>query len=200
MHRYILGLDISTSYVGVAILGLSYKGELKLLRYEAINLKGQRFKKIKDKTLQIWEKLDYAIGQIEEIACGYSIDHVAIEGILKQHGKSTSATTLVTLAYFNGMITDRMRIAFSDVKVFNPTVAKNKAGCTIKVRKALLDDKSDSEKYKRAVARYIDKMFDNFEIKYTQNGNMSGGMFDKADATIVAVARAKELTNEIRRL
>ena len=90
---YILGLDISTSNVGIAILDSSKN----LIYADVLNLS-------KDKSLV--KKADKVQDKISEISKNYAITHIAIEQNLQAFRPGfSSAKTLFTLARFNGVVT-----------------------------------------------------------------------------------------------
>lgn len=97
--KYELGLDISTSIIGVCIL--DDQGNLKAL--DAIKLGST-------KLTNLWEKADEGIKQIEEIVARAGlvksdIRRVFVESAMQRFSVGySSAAVIITLAKFNGLV------------------------------------------------------------------------------------------------
>lgn len=119
----VLGLDISTSYTGVAILE---PDDLKIIRLDHIH-----FKKCKT----VWEKADRAAAYIDAITD--DIDAIYIEDPAKKFSTGTSsAGTIVTLARFNGLLSYMARNKFGlDPEYLSPGQARKLCGLKMQQKK-----------------------------------------------------------------
>ena len=92
----ILGLDISTTLVGIAIID----NDGKLVRSEGVDL---------SKIDNIYERLETIGAELYTLRSEYNIEHVFIETALKKFlpGKSR-ADTIIKLAKFNGVSANAM--------------------------------------------------------------------------------------------
>ena len=120
-----LGLDISTSYTGVAIL------EPGNLIPKIISLDYIHFKKCKT----VWEKADRAATYIDAIP--YKIDEIYIEDLAKKFSAGmSSAGTIVTLARFNGLLSYMARNKFGvDPEYIAPGQARKLCGLKMQQKK-----------------------------------------------------------------
>lgn len=100
----ILGLDISTSVVGVCLLDAS-TGVLVDL---------QPIKLTSSKLLTMWDKADAAIAGIKSIVGQHTVMKVYVEANAKMFSVGfSSADTLMTLAKFNGIVSYLSHKAFA---------------------------------------------------------------------------------------
>ena len=177
----ILGIDISTSITGFAIVG-----DGQLLHYSAVDLRKHEgvFNKanvLKEYIMDIFE--NYHLDQ--EVFCGwgeskYPIEQIYIEQPLHMFMKGkSSAKTLSTLMTFNGIVSWLVYELFEiEPKYISAASARKKAGISVK----------RGEKAKKVVLEHLLKHEPAFHIEYTKHGNPSPGSYDKADAIIVAKA------------
>ena len=166
----ILGLDISTSITGYAILDLD--GKIQEIGSWDMRNKNH-FPDMFSKSLFIKEKL-------KEI--DYPIDHIFIEPALNMFmmGKSSSHT-ISTLIKFNGITSWMCFEEFGIQPQFIPAIsARKKCGITIK----------RGTKAKEQVFKF---MIDNepqfgYTVEYTKHGNPKPQYYDRADALVMARA------------
>ena len=130
----ILGIDISTSITGFAIVA-----DNQLVFYDSIDLR--KYKNIFDKTIAMKEKLldIYEMYQCnnDDVAAGYGaseypIEHIYIEQSLHMFmGGKSSAKTLSTLTRFNGIVSWLVFELFEIRPEFiGATSARKQAGIT----------------------------------------------------------------------
>jgi len=161
----ILGLDVSTSIIGVCVLENN-----KILYSNYIDLR---------KIGNFFAKAEKTRTVLEEIKKGFKIEHIYIEEALMffRRGGST-AKTMSLLQRFNGAISWLCyKIYGIEPGYVTPNGARSK--CGIKVRKG-----------QKAKAVVMDHFVDTgeIEISYTRNGNIQKYCYDMADAVIVARA------------
>ncbi len=177
----VLGIDISTSITGFAIVA-----EGQLVFYDSIDLR--KYKNIFDKTVAIKEKLldifeMYQCNNEDNIRLGgsdYPIEHIYIEQSLHMFmGGKSSAKTLSTLTRFNGIVSWLVYELFEITPEFiAATSARKKAG--IKVPRG--------QKAKAVVLEHLLENEPAFKIEYTKHGNPKPESYDRADAIVVAHA------------
>ncbi len=166
----ILGLDISTSITGYAIINL----EGKLQEVGSWDMRNKNhFPDMFSKSLFIKEKL-------KEI--DYPIDHIFIEPALNMFmmGKSSSHT-ISTLIKFNGITSWMCFEEFGIQPQFIPAIsARKKCGITIK----------RGTKAKEQVFKFMIDNEPNFgyTVEYTKHGNPKPQYYDRADALVMARA------------
>jgi len=165
----ILGLDVSTSIVGVCVLEND-----KIVHTAYIDLR-----KIKN----FFEKGQQVETALKDIKKNFKIKHIYIEQALMffRRGGST-ANTMSILQRFNGIVSwICYNIYDMEPNYVTPIGARSK--CGIKVKRG--------EKAKEIVMKhFIDN--EDFGIIYTKKGNIQKYCYDIADA--IVVARAGYLT------
>jgi Holliday junction resolvasome RuvABC endonuclease subunit len=164
----ILGLDISTSIVGVCVMN-----DNKIVYTEYIDLR---------KTGNFFEKAQKVQDSLKEIKKNHNIEHIFIEQALMffRRGGST-AKTMSVLQRFNGIISWQCYQLFDmEPNYVTPISARSK--CGIKVAKG--------KKAKEVVMEHFIESQE-FEIIYTRHGNVQKYCYDIADAIIVARAGTK---------
>ena len=170
-----LGLDISTSITGFALL--SDSGDVVLCDY--INLK--KYSNVFDKA----KNVEYALQKIFD---KYEIKNVWIEESLQMFSSGmSSAKTLATLTKFNGIVSwitwDKFEItpeyigASSARKEIGLTVPKGKRG-----KDVVMEHMLDSEKW--------------FVVEYGRTGKIKPHFYDMADSFVVAKAGFLRCTNQ----
>ena len=160
----ILGIDISTSITGFAVIA-----DNELVYYDSIDLR--KHKDVFDKTIAIKEKLldlyemyqcnnDYSmlLGASE-----YPIENIYIEQSLHMFmGGKSSAKTLSTLTRFNGIVSWLVYELFEiKPKFVGASSARKQAG--IKVPRG--------QKAKQVVLQHLLDNEPAFKIEYTKHGN-----------------------------
>jgi hypothetical protein len=161
----ILGLDLSTSIVGVCVLDNN-----KIAHTEYIDLR---------KVGSFFEKAKKAETVLKEIRKNYNIEYVFIEQALMffRRGGST-AKTMSVLQRFNGIVSwQSYQIFDMEPNYVTPISARSK--CGIKVMRG--------KKAKEVVMEHFIESKE-FEIVYTKFGNVQKYCYDIADAIVVARA------------
>jgi len=162
----ILGLDISTSITGFAIID-----DGKLLEYGAVDLRKQKC--LFDKSVLLRDKT-------RSLSSVYQFKHVFIEKPFAFFSSGgSSSKTMALLQRFNGMVSwivyDQMGIRPSYI-----SPARARKLCGIKIPKG--------QKAKLVVLEYLLKNEPTFKVEYTRYGNPKSGFYDKADSIVMARA------------
>lgn len=177
----ILGIDISTSITGFAVVG-----DGQLLHYSSIDLRKHKgvFNKaniIKNFIEDLYE--NYQLDQEDTGGWGQSkhpIQHIYIEQPLHMfmRGKS-SAKTLSTLMTFNGIVSWLIYELFEiEPQYISASSARKKAGIRI----------PRGQKAKEVVLRHLVDNEPAFHVEYTKFGNPKPESYDRADAIVIAKA------------
>tara|TARA_B100000131_G_scaffold83910_1_gene80892 strand:- start:9598 stop:10134 length:537 start_codon:yes stop_codon:yes gene_type:complete len=169
MQDMILGLDISTTKIGIAIVD----DEKVLLHSNLI-----KFKKA-EMTLE--ERAEHFMIIMDKYKDKGSIKHVFIEQpFIAFGGGKTTAHTMAKLQRFNGMCCYGLYCLYG----FAPTLIQaNKARglCGIKIKRG--------EKAKEKVIEWASQTYpDSFTYELTRHGNPKPGTDDMADAVVIARA------------
>jgi|TARA_R110000824_G_scaffold234462_1_gene422997 hypothetical protein len=163
----IMGLDISTSITGIAVLDNT--GEVVIC--DAWDLR-----KYKGFFLKV-EKTKNLLKTIEETQ---NIEKIFIEESLQSFRTGfSSAQTLSTLARFNGTLSWLCYEMFSIEPEFVGATTARKL-CGIKVPRG--------RKAKEVVLENILDIDPSFVIDYTKHGNPKPGTYDRADSLVIARA------------
>jgi len=166
----ILGLDISTSITGYAVINLD--GSL-------VELGSWDFRN-KNNFSNLYKKAIESKAKLEEISLSYPIDHIFIEPALNMFmmGKSSSHT-ISTLIKFNGILSWLCFEEFGIEPEYIPAIsARKKYGITIK----------RGEKAKEKVMQFVLDNEKDFIVEYTKHGNPKPQYYDQADALVMAKA------------
>ena len=165
-----LGLDISSSKIGIALLdneNVIISDVLKFKSNQSLEERAAQFER-----------------RMREIDTHYVIYDVYVEqpAIMFRGGKTT-AFTMATLQRFNGMCCYVLSQIFEmDASLVNPNSARSILG--IKVPR-----KVASKEKKKAIIENISERFgDQFQYNLTRQGNPQPGTDDRADALVVALA------------
>ena len=179
----ILGVDISTSITGFAIVA-----EGQLVYYDSIDLR--KYKNVFDKTIAIKEKiLDlyemYQLNNDDTSSAGFGdskfpIEHIYIEQPFTFFNSGgSSAKTMAALQKFNGIVSWILFEVFEIRPEFiGATAARKQAG--IKVPRG--------QKAKQVVLQHLLDTEPAFTIEYTRHGNPKPESYDRADAIVIAKA------------
>jgi hypothetical protein len=187
----ILGIDISTSLTGFAIVGedqLLHYSVCDLRKYSGVFAKAEAVREHIENLFENYQ-LDNDVGWGES---DFPIEQIYIEQPLHMfmRGKS-SAKTLSTLMTFNGIVSWIVYQLFEIEPCYIGASSARKQ-CGIKVKRG--------EKAKEIVLKHLLEHEPAFKIEYTKQGNPKAGSYDKADAIIVAKAgyiiEQQEDTNE----
>ena len=163
----ILGIDVSTSITGFAVLNLNND----LIDTRSCSLK---------KYSNIFEKAEAIAAVLNEYKSKYTIEKIYIEQSLFMFmsGRS-SAKTISLLSRFNGIVSWLCYDIYSiEPEYVSAATARKRNG--IKIRKG--------QKAKEIVLNYLLDNEPGFVIEYTRNGNPKPESYDRADSIIVARA------------
>jgi Holliday junction resolvasome RuvABC endonuclease subunit len=166
----ILGLDISSSKIGIALLDKE-----KIIISEVLKFKTNISL---EERAEIFER---RMRQINE-------QHVVYDVFVEQpammfKGGKTTAFTMATLQRFNGMCCYVVNIVFDmEAELINPNSARSTLG--IKVPRGI--PSKDKKTY--IIERISEKFGEDFTYNMTRHGNPQPGTDDRADALVVALA------------
>ena len=166
MKKVVLGLDISTSKVGLCIM--DYKFNL----LETILIKLNTKDELEDRCLQLEEYIN---------KLNYNIQDVYVESaFIAFSGGKTSAVTMSKLQRFNGMVCYMLRKLLG-MKAVSFSPAKARGLVHLKIKRG--------ENTKLKVIEHVTKAFPNdFNYDLTRHGNPKPGTDDRADAIVIAWA------------
>ena len=167
----ILGLDISTSITGYALVD---EDTGQLIEYGSFNLK-----KCKD----MFEKGLFIKGNLVELLQRHEVSKIFIEQPFTFFNSGgSSGKTMATLQRFNGIVS---WIVYELLYIIPDYVGATKARkeCGIKVPRG--------KKAKQIVLEYLIDNEKSFEIEYTRYGNPKPESYDRADAIVIAKAGYK---------
>ena len=172
----ILGLDISTSVIGIAVLD----EDKNLVSYDAIKFKPD---------VSLEERADFLSKEIQTLNTTWRIKHVFVEQpFIAFSGGKTTAVTMSKLQRFNGMCCYGLYCIYRN----SPTLIQaNKARglVGIKVRRG--------EKAKPVVLAWVKENYKgSFSYEMTRHGNPKPTTYDMADAIVVARAGIELLNQE----
>lgn len=173
----ILGLDISTSAIGVAVLS---EDESVVLSHA-----------IKYKSEQSLEERAVAFqSYLEHVKNNYSIDNVFVEEPAIMFNNNSTAKTMAILQRFNGMCCFIVHSIFGkSAKLLN--VRSIRARLKIKIPKGV---KNKNQK-KQPIIDFVESKYKNtdtpFLYEMTKFGNFKPTTDDRADAIILALAGPK---------
>lgn len=167
----ILGLDISSSITGIAILDdskLVYSDicdTRNKKKYPHVNDAAPKFKEI-----------------LEQIKFDYNITHIYVEERLLAFMKQkTKASTLATLTEYNAIY------CYLCEEVFNIRPTKINASTARKLS-GVSKFKEDDKETKQWVLDAVQSILSGFSYSTTQQGNPVAGAADRADAAVIAMA------------
>jgi hypothetical protein len=172
----VLGLDISTSRVGFAVIEM----DGTLVSYNNIKYRA-------DALLE--QRADYLIAGISKLKKEFGVKYVYVEQpFIAFSGGKTTAHTMAKLQRFNGMCCYGLYCLYGTA----PTLIQaNKARglCGIKIKRG--------EKAKEKVIAWAKETYpDSFDYELTRYGNPKPGTDDMADAIVVANAGLKIFNEE----
>lgn len=177
----ILGLDISTSVIGIALVDPETKA---LVMTHALDL---------SKIDCFFEKVETAAAQLWEIRNNYKVEHVFVETALKRFVPGRSrADTLIKLAKMNGVVSFLAFDTFGVIPEYiNPNTARSLYGLSFP-----RGTKGPARK-KMVVEWVIEKEKVSFKYEMARGGkNYKKGTDDKADAVVIARAGEFLLRNK----
>jgi len=176
----ILGLDISTSVIGMAVMDYDHK----LIHYR--NLK---FNTKEDLEIRCWQFKQ----ELAEVFDNYGFDAVYVEQpAMMFGGGKTTAQTMSKLQRFNGMCCYAVYTqTFLVPELVHPNSARKKMNISIP---RIVKNK------KHHIINEVQKRYPNFTFEVTRQGNPKPGTDDIADAIVIAyygVSEFKEGLNDI---
>ena len=176
----ILGVDVSTSITGLAIVAdgsIVYYDSVDLRKYKNVFEKGVV---LKEKIVDLYEAYQFSN---EEFFLGnskYPIEHIYIEQPFTFFNSGgSSAKTMATLQKFNGIVSWFLYEIFEMQP--NYVLAQS-------ARKTVGIKVPRGEKAKAVVLKYLLDTEPAFNVEYTKQGNPKPESYDRADAIIVAKA------------
>jgi Holliday junction resolvasome RuvABC endonuclease subunit len=177
----ILGLDISTTMVGVALIDQDTRS---LVKSESWDL---------SKCDSLYEKAELVGSHLYEIRSDYKVNHVFIETALKKFMPGRSrADTIIKLAKFNGIVS---WISFECYDM-RPTYINVNTARTLYGLSFPRGTKGPQRK-KMVIEAVIDKEKTNFKYEMARgNKNYKKGTDDRADAVVIARAGEFFLRNK----
>jgi hypothetical protein len=165
-----LGLDISSSKIGIALLEKEQIVLSEVLKFKPNQSLEERA-----------EQFETRMRQIEQHHVVYDV-FVEQPAIMFKGGKTT-AFTMATLQRFNGMCCYIVNVVFEmEAELINPNSARSTLG--IKVPRGI---PPRAEK-NFIIERMSEKFGDSFTYNMTRQGNPQPGTDDRADALVVALA------------
>ena len=178
----ILGLDISTSITGVAVVA-----DGQIVYYNSIDLR--KHKDVFSKALEMKEKI---MDLFEVYQCNndskfrfpncaeFPIEHIFIEQPFTFFNSGgSSAKTMAALQKFNGIVSWMIYELF-EIKPEYIGATQARKLCGIKVPRG--------QKAKKVVLEHLLETEKAFKIEYTIHGNPKPESYDRADAIIIAKA------------
>ena len=185
----ILGLDISTSITGFAVVA---DGEL--VYYDSIDFRKQKniFEKasqMKEKLLDLFEMYQCNNDRVRFPNCAeFPIEHIFIEQpFMFFNSGGSSAKTMAVLQRFNGIVSWMIYELFEiEPRYVGATQARKL--CEIKVPRG--------QKAKQVVLQHLLDTEKAFKIEYTRHGNPKPESYDRADAIVIAMAGHEILKKE----
>jgi Holliday junction resolvasome RuvABC endonuclease subunit len=177
----ILGLDISTTMVGVALIDQDTRS---LVKSESWDL---------SKCDSLYEKAELVGSYLYELRSEYKVNHVFIETALKKFMPGRSrADTIIKLAKFNGIVS---WISFECYDM-RPTYINVNTARTLYGLSFPRGTKGPQRK-KMVIEAVIDKEKTNFKYEMARgNKNYKKGTDDRADAVVIARAGEFFLRNK----
>jgi Holliday junction resolvasome RuvABC endonuclease subunit len=178
----ILGIDVSTSITGFAIVD----SEGKILLSEACDLR--KHKDFFSKCLAIREHILDICDKHCALLNGEGIEYIYIEQPFTFFNSGgSSGKTMAALQRFNGVVSWMVYECFEiKPRYLGATQARKLAG--IKVPRG--------QKAKEVVMEHLLATDPEFKIERTHKGNPKPQEFDRADALVIARAGLKELAEE----
>ena len=176
----ILGLDISSSKIGIAITD-----ENK----DIVHLELLKFKKMPLESKAVLFSHELSVLKRE-----YNIQHVFIEQPVSIYAAGrTTAHVISTLQRFNGMCSLACRNVFGkNAELIGSRQAR-------KLAEIAIPGRTKSKEVKKIIIEEMSKRYqERFPIEYTRHGNYKPGTDDKADALVIALAghKIKSLDND----
>jgi len=178
----ILGIDVSTSITGFAIVD----NDGKIILSEACDLR--KHKDFFSKCLAIREHILDICDKHCALLNGEGIEHIYVEQPFTFFNSGgSSGKTMAALQRFNGVVSWMVYECFEiEPQYLGATQARKLVG--IKVPRG--------EKAKKVVMEHLLSTDPDFKIQYTHKGNPKPQEFDRADALVIARAGLQDIENK----
>ena len=178
----IIGLDISTTVTGIAVL----KDGI-LVYSEAVKTHNR------NKYPNTFSIAECVVDSLKDIKNKYKVDHIFVEENLKSFSSGfSSAQTLIKLAKINVLISYLSYKTFDTMpQSIAPTTARKKIG--LKVPKGIKGDET-----KKLILNWVCEKDPTFVYDLTKAGNPKPGTYDRADAYVIALAGGEIVKSETR--
>jgi Holliday junction resolvasome RuvABC endonuclease subunit len=165
----ILGLDVSSSKIGIAILDF----DKKIVSTDLIKFKPET---------PLEERAKLFENKLVKLQKFYNIEEVFVEEpFIAFGGGKTTAHTMAKLQRFNGMCCYSIYNVFESVpNMVNVRAARTKLG--IKIPKGTKQNET-----KKVIVEFIENNHPEFTYNKTAHGNFVPGTDDKADAVVIAL-------------
>lgn len=171
----ILGLDISTSVIGYTVL--DDKGKLHKIGHIDLT---------KPKDMSMWQKIDVATRELQNLCKHHRCKHVFIEEVKKNfQAGSSSATVIVKMARFNGICSFWVR-RMLDVDPIYIVESHARKVCGLKMQSKKKAGKSHKEQAFDLMSQREPFVGKEWEKKRT--GRIKDYHYDEMDSYIVARA------------
>lgn len=168
-QKFFLGLDVSTSVVGITILDQNCG---------IVVMKHVDLGKIKD----FWSKVDYIHKQLEELFSEYSIDEIFIEEPANKFSTGMSSShTIHTLIKFNALVCWKVRLLKKEPHLVTAAHARKTCGIiTQRVSKCGISHKEQTASY------LMSNDLKNMTWPKTKTGKFPSWMYDEIDSYVIA--------------
>lgn len=165
----ILGLDVSSSKIGIAILDY----DKKIVTTDLIKFKPET---------PLEERAKLFENKLVKLQNFYNIEEVFVEEpFIAFGGGKTTAHTMAKLQRFNGMCCYTIYNIFESVpNMVNVRMARSRLG--IKIPKGTKQNET-----KKFIVEYVQNNHPEFTYNKTAHGNFVPGTDDKADAIVIAL-------------
>lgn len=177
----ILGLDISTSVTGFAVID----SDGKLVELSHIPL---------GKLDGVWEKADAVRNWAAELRSRLSIEHIFVEQSLQAFRPGlSSAATLSTLTRFNGIVSYIVRDTFKmDPEFIGATTARSRCGIKIKKGKG-----KGLPTGKEQVFQHVTSLMLVRDWPVGKTGKVKDYCYDEVDGYVIAEAGRRMLNSRV---
>jgi Holliday junction resolvasome RuvABC endonuclease subunit len=166
----ILGLDISTTCIGIMILDL----QGKIILSDKIEYK--------QKDLDLFDKVVITKVRLKELELNYDITEIWIEEVLLGFGGGkTNANTMAVLIAFNRMVAYQCWEIFGFKCHEVPSTTARKA--VIGVGRA---NKKKGEDIKKLALAWVVKNYPDFIVELNRNGVPNITTYDRSDSMVIA--------------
>ena len=168
-----LGLDISTTRIGIAVLD----ADDKLLHSDLIKFKSEL--PLEDRAA-IFESI------MRKVNTKYTPFYVFIEKPAINFRSGSTAHVMAKLQRFNGMCSYACRKVFKEnPELIDVRQARKALGIKIPL------GKGTKSLAKKVVIDHVEALFENFQYTLTYKGNPQPGTDDRADAVVIALGGIK---------